>query len=981
MSRCQVFRIMLTLLLLAGRAGAAASAPTAELPILRLDPGGHTARVTQVLFTPDGREVFSVGEDKVIRSWEVASWWAATLRPIPALAKGIGAPEGHTFRPYVGRGHDGMIYAAALSPDAKTLAIGGFLDAEGKESKRLWGDIRLCDVATGQLVRTLRGHASAVLALAFSPDGSTLASGSADGTVRLWQVATGAPTLLGKHEKEVTGVAFAPDGRRLASSGGDRAVRVWNLRERRQERELRKHEDGVTCVAWSPDGRTIASGSLDSTLRLWDAETGILRKSLPHDDFVNCIAFRRDGAILSGTGSGKRGDLVVRLWSPEGTWQRDFAVRGVADNTVMSVAVSPDPKHPTLAFTDARGTIYLWDAENDGPKLLRGTGASVASVAWSPDGKRVSWGSDEQHPREHVFNLAAGVPEAAAADGERWQGGLSRSDGRELIRADDRVRVVVRVGTRELARLPRNPAPDDEVRCCAFTPAGDVVIGTLFALAQYDLSGKLIRHFDGHTGAVLDVAVSPDGRYLASASSDQTVKIWRLTDRDGGQSAEPVLSLFGGADQEWVAWTPDGYYNCSPRGERIIGWHVNQGRGEAAKYYPAYQFRDRFYQPELIRQRFLGGAPAGDAAQSAREVARSEPPRVEILSPNDGTVTSPEVTVRARVVDPNDHKLTKVTLRIAARSGGLVLVQEKGGSEWSQPATLRPGENLISVVAVNDQGTESLPTQVSVTYQPPVGAPDAPKKPTLYLLAIGVSQYADPRIPSLHFAAKDAEDFTAFYRAQEGRLFGRVEVQMLTDAQATREKILGGLDWLKQRVSPGDTVVVFASGHGMMAPQAGDASHEEYCFAPHDTAMERLEKSTVGWSAFRATLAGLPATVLLVLDTCHAGGGSDLATRRVYNDALREAMTDNVGIITFASCMPYENSAELNGNGAFTRALLEALTDKGDYTHDGKVILPEAEAYVALRVEELTGGRQHPTMGRPTSIPSSLTLALVGSAP
>src|SRR5262249_25056420 len=155
---------------------------------------------------------------------------------------------------------------------------------------------------------------------------------------------------------------------------------------------------------------------------------------------------------------------------------------GARDNTVMSVAASPDPRHPAIAVTDALGTIYLWDPAGDAPKLLKGTGAPVSTVTWSLDGKRVAWGTDEKNPREHVFNLAMGVPESGGAGGEDWQGALSRSSGRELIRADDRVRVIVRIGTRELARFPKDPLPDDEIRSFTFTPSGNVVVGSLFSL-------------------------------------------------------------------------------------------------------------------------------------------------------------------------------------------------------------------------------------------------------------------------------------------------------------------------------------------------------------------------------------------------------------------------------------------------------------------------------------------------------------------
>ena len=261
-------------------------------------------------------------------------------------------------------GHIDRVQSVAFSPDGKTAASGS---ADG---------VRLWDVATRrQIGRPLTAPAasadelSGINSVVFSPDGKTLASGSDDHAVRLWDVATrrqiGQALWITKppagHTDAVTSVAFSPDGKTLASGSDDHAVRLWDVATRRQiGNALTGHTDGVSSVAFSPDGKTLASGSDDHAVRLWDVATRrqIGNALTGHTDGVSSVAFSPDGKTVASGGSG---DGTVRLW--------DVATRRqigspLAPHTlgVASLAFSPDGK--SLAIGGLDNTVRLWDVAN-----------------------------------------------------------------------------------------------------------------------------------------------------------------------------------------------------------------------------------------------------------------------------------------------------------------------------------------------------------------------------------------------------------------------------------------------------------------------------------------------------------------------------------------------------------------------------------------------------------------------------------------
>lgn len=1000
---------------------------TAQLaaPRIVINSMGHSAKVQNLNFTPDGERIISVSEDKSVRVWNAAT--------------------GEMLKKYesqIGDGSNGMLYASALSPDGNLLAIAGYTIATDNQVF-----IAIIDLNKGVQVATALGHTNVINSMAFTGNGKYLVSGSDDGTVKIWSVSAlpnykeiitltvGSPVKFLAMNPVTMDVAVAAEGKKeilvyslaILDKGATKFnPRFWN-----------KHTGEINKLAYSPSGEFLASSTQTNEFFLWRADGSIV-KELFTDASINAIAFSHDAKILVGLDAKGHG---VSYGVPNCNKFTDFNGH---DNAVLAAVFSPLDNGSYLVAS-AGGTnneIYLWNPINGKTiRKVKGKGSAIHELAFGA-GLELFVSQDvnmkpNEYQRSFDFNLLklnSTAPKFTPPI-QKHNHGFSQSSEYKL-------------------GMPKGKhvenLPDEDGRILDFQAIADgaVIVASDYSLKLYDHNGFFQKEFVGHVGGVRSISVSDDGRYLASGGEDQTIILWKLSEtgaapslrqafpdanwsnyfaslpidsltkepskkaweevinflksngdktykgieevyKNLGETVLPFATLFITEDNEWVCWAHKGYFACTSSGSQYFGWHVNRGIDKLADFYTAEQYFEILYRPKQMAKSISQG-------RRVEDILREEGERIFDLSklhhPSAGFFSSDALHDKG-LVDYQNGKLVTVQknlpLDVEIFDGGsgvkevniyqndkLIIndteIKTKGeGDKVMKTYTLDllNETNEFRVVVINYQKIESRPEILKIEYVGKVIATSS-----LHLLVVGINKYQNAAY-NLNYAQPDAQSFTEKLMEQSKRIYKSINKVELYDENATKKNIMAAFKSIATKAQPQDVFLFFYAGHGSLDEENKDKDGESpFYFVPTDVTKlygdpQQLLTKAISDDELKEYLTKIRSTKQIVLmDACHSGAAlKGMKVRAVAGD--EKAMVQlarSSGVVMIASSGSKQFATEFDElkHGVFTYALLEALDGMGD-NGDGKITVNELKFYMEERVPDLTkqygGESQYPT--------------------
>lgn len=954
---------------------AAIPAEPPAAPILRIEAGSHTAKITGIATDADSRWLVTASEDKTLRIWDVQSGVLLAV-----------------LHPPLGEGKEGMLGAVTMSPNGDYIATGGVTGWEWDKQASIY----IFERATGRMVHRISDLPDGVNMLAWTPDGRHLAAGLASTGIRIFR--SGDYALEGQDKDfhgVVTGLDVSHDGR-LVASCSDGQLRLYRFGDTGLQLLAKKAAPGGKLpfrVRFSPDGTIIAVGFWGvSTVNLLSADS-LDFIAAPDITPLDRIAFKglenvswsADGRTLYSGGSVRTLNgraHFLRAWAQGGRGNfhdLEAARLNISDiRPLIRGGVVFSSVEPSWGIFDPSGVRTLFVAPPTADFRPNGQ-----DIRLSRDGLTVSFGFDPWIKTQGRFNLV----ERRYEDGDNVSDLLPRRSLESLPDAKELKSNLDKPKALDGQPLPLNFLRTESNFGMAADPEGRaVVLGSNAALRCFDREGRLLWKKDSPSVAWA-INISADGRLLVAAYGDGTIRWHRMTD------GQELAAFFPHADKKrWVLWTPSGYYDASLGADNLIGWHLNRGKDNAADFFPASRFRSTFYRPDVIAKIF-STLDEGEAVRLANleagrrvdvqpvKVQNVLPPVVEILSPRDGgSLSATSVTVKYNVRTPGDAPITGLRARVNGQAVSLSDIRNQktatgGAGEVVIP--ISPQNSEIQLFAENRNGV-STPAVLRLAWagKKAEAREEAIYKPKLYVLAVGVAKYANQDY-DLDLAAKDARDFAATMQAQQGKLYGEVKVRLLTDAKATRDNVVDGLEWLKKEVTARDVGMMFLAGHGM------NDNTGKYYFLPHNIDPSKLLRTGVPQTDIRDTLNNLAGKAVFFVDTCHSGNALGTAkTRGLDSDInafVNELASAENGVVVFTAATGRQFSLEdpAWGNGAFTKAVVEGLTGKADFQKTGKITHKGLDYYVAERVKQLTDGKQSPVSISPAGV-TDFPIAVVG---
>jgi WD40 repeat protein len=494
-----------------------------------------------------------------------------------------------------------LIYAIALSPDEKFLAVGGYFE---------YDEIRIYNYQTGKLIKILKSHENVIFDLAFSENGDYLLSGSGDKTAKLWNVNNwNLETTIKYHSDAVYGVKFS--GNKIITASDDNRIALHSLNG-----ELLKsytHSHDLNYIATNQTN--IASCGYVNQILIFDKNLNLIKK-IDSETVAKGLNYSPNGKYLIAGHVGFPANN--NIYEAENYSK----IKSFDKQTNLTQAVNFLDNSTAISGGGDNNEIYIWNIFDNDSYSFKNSMIGTGQIVWSV-GLKDNWlgfGNKARNVHYHdvniqkAFNLdnfkISNVSESRKNSYSRisttyknWS--LSHSAGGNYGFGDAVLNIQKNgITTAKIVRDTTNGLGHNSY---GFYGEKIFSAGSNGQLKIYNLDGNEIANLVGHTGEVLSIAIQGDR--LVSGSNDQTIRVWDLSKINSEwpqtHSLRPQLSLFIDKNNEWVAWTPENFYTSSENGKDLIGFHINQGTEHEAVFIPI-EYLEVFNRLDLVKKSLNG---------------------------------------------------------------------------------------------------------------------------------------------------------------------------------------------------------------------------------------------------------------------------------------------------------------------------------------------------------------------------------------
>ncbi|MCD4675431.1 MAG: hypothetical protein K8S18_05470, partial [Desulfobacula sp.] len=741
-------------------------------PILQINAGMHTAMINRMSIDSSSQMLVTPSDDRTVRIWDLKKDKIVKILRLPVGS----SPE------------EGMPQSVAVSPDGKTVACSAVKFRSAQHS-----DIYFYDIKNGRIKFSIPSFQDYAFHMVYSKNGRYLAALSKKKKALIIDVIN--QKTLDVYVEGSWG-DFDENGR-LITVNTDKKVRLYDPEFNLLK--IKKLKNQPYSVDFSPTGDKIAIGFWDSmNVQILSGETfkhqhykkaprqiANYKKKLSTGNLMS-ISWSNDGKYLYASGrvfiwNNKKRMTPIFKWLSTKKGKAKLLI--ASENTITSIlpvkagGVVYGACDPSWGYFDSNDNRKYFhespnmDATSNRSKLL-----------FSSDGMDIGFYYFNSEQKPTIFSLKKGILKEENASNMNLLAPLVSKSGMKIT--DWRHKKNLKFNRKKITTYDR----DKETRCLAISKNGEwFVAGTMLSLILFDNNGKEIWRI-ATPDETWGVNISENNKYILANFNDGTIR-WYL--RENGAE---LINFYSHRDKKrWVIWTPEGFFDHSPGGEKLIGYHINQGKRREAEFINIDQLYDHYYRPDLVRKKVEGGHKNEIKDELAkiiniRSIVPGDfPPKIEIISPlTRSDFEKRDITVKIKVTDIGGgigrviYRINGVTIGMEDHGRGIKIVKkvdEEGISTIIEKLiTLQPGDNHIVITAYNQQNNiESKPASISLFLKDTIS-----EKPILYVLSIGINDYRD-RSLKLNFAVTDALAVSDELKTKGEHLFKQVLVEPLAE--------------------------------------------------------------------------------------------------------------------------------------------------------------------------------------------------------